>query len=228
MKVKRRMNTNVITASPGTSHREAMQLMHEHNISRLPVVDDSGHVVGIVSKTDLLSTGPSRVTSLSIYEIYTLLDELTLEQIMTRPVLAVEEDCSLTAAAHYMVENDVGSLLIMRGDELVGIITSTDIFKTFVEIMGGGEPGSRIDVQVADKKGQFAAAAQAFNDAGSYIISIATFKDESGSYTIASFKERGADIEKLKQNLAELGTAKILEYQPMGENKLLRIGGPVR
>lgn len=226
MRVKRRMTPHPITVAPGTSHREAMRLMNEHNINRLPVVDGKGRVVGIVSKTDLLSTGPSRVTSLSIYEIYTLLDELTLEQIMTQPVLAVEEDCSLTAAAHYMVEHNVGSLLVMRGDELVGIITSTDIFKTFVEIMGGGEPGSRIDVQVADKKGQFAAAATAFSDAGSYIISITTFKDESGRYTIASFKERGGDMEKLERNLAELGTVKILDYQPSAENKLLRIGKP--
>ena len=200
-------------------------LLRENGISHLPVVDERGRVLGIISDTDLLSTGPSRITSLSIYEIYTLLDSLTLEQIMSKPVLAVEEDCSLSSAASYMVENGISSLLVMRGDELVGIITETDIFKTFVEVLGGGQPGARVEIHVADEKGMLAQATQAFADAGSYIFSLATFQDQTGQYTLSSFKQTGATKEALQAEIDKRPGVELLSYRPVEEDRLLRIGG---
>jgi acetoin utilization protein AcuB len=224
MNVRRRMTPNPITARPQTTHRQAMQLMNENNISHLPVIDERGKVVGLVSKTDLLSTGPSRVTSLSIYELYTLLDQLTLEQIMTRPVLAVDENCNLTSAAHFMIQHDIGCLPVLREGELAGIITETDIFKTFVEVMGGGEPGSRVEIQVADKKGQLLRALELLYAAGSYIVSLTTFKDDSGAYTIASIKQRGAEEAALREGFAQADTIDLLEYRPTDADELIQLG----
>jgi acetoin utilization protein AcuB len=223
MKVKQRMTANPIVASPNTTYREAMKLLKENEIGHLPVVDDRGKVVGIVSETDLMSTGPSRVTSLSIYEIHTLLDELTLKQIMSTPVLAVEEDCGLGSAAGLMVEHNIGSLLVMRGEELAGIITETDIFKTFVEVLGGSQPGSRVEVQLADEKGMLAQATQAFADAGSYIFSLTTFQDESGKYTLASFKETGATEEKLRDEIDKRPGVELLEFHSTEQDTLIQL-----
>jgi acetoin utilization protein AcuB len=224
MKVKDRMTANLVVAASHTTYREAMTLLKENEISHLPVVDEQGKVVGIVSKTDLMSTGPSRVTSLSIYEIHTLLDELTLRQIMSTPALAVDESCGLANAAGFMVEHNVGSLLVMHKDELVGIITETDIFKTFVEVLGGGQPGARIEVQVADEKGMLAQATQAFADAGSYIFSLTTFQDQSGKYTLASFKETGASEERLQGEIEKRPGVELLEFHPTEQDALLRLG----
>lgn len=202
-----------------------MEILRGNNISHLPVVDAQGNVLGIISEVDLLSTGPSRVTTLSFYEIYTLLDEITLSQIMTKPVLAVEGDCSLPTAASYMIENDVGSLLVVEGSELVGIITRTDIFKTLVEILGGGQPGARVEIRVADEKGMLAQATQAFADAGSYIYSLATFQDEQGKYTLASVKQAGATQESLREAMAAREGVELLSFRPVEENRLIRLNG---
>src|SRR5512138_2045421 len=120
MKVKQRMTSNPITATPKTTHQDAVRLMREHRVRRLPVVDSKGHLAGIVSEEDLLSTAPSPVTSLSVYEIYTLLDKLTLDQVMVTPVYAVDEECSLAAAAQFMIAKEIGCLPVVRGKELVG------------------------------------------------------------------------------------------------------------
>jgi acetoin utilization protein AcuB len=223
MQVKNRMTANPVVASPDTTYWEAMKLLKENEISHLPVVDGRGKVVGLVSESDLMSTGPSRVTSLSVYEIHTLLDELTLKQIMSTPVLAIKEDCGLSSAAGFMVEHDIGSLLVMRDSELVGIITETDVFKTFVEVLGGSQPGARVEVQVADEKGMLAQATQAFADAGSYIYSLTTFQDEAGKYTLASFKETGATEENLRGEVDKRPGVELLEFHPTEADVVLKL-----
>jgi acetoin utilization protein AcuB len=225
MRVKNRMTPDPVVASLKLSHREAMLLMRERGISHLPVVDETGHVRGIVSEQDLLSTGPSRVTSLSIYELSTLLDQLTLAQIMSSPVLAVHEDCSLSNAASFMVEHEIGSLLVMRGDELVGILTETDVFKTFVEVLGGGQPGARVEVEVADEKGMLARATEAFAEAGSYIYSLTTFQDEAGKYTQASFKQSGASKEAIQAAIDKQPGVTLLDFRTTEEDQLIRLNG---
>ena len=224
MKVKDRMTPNPVVALPKTTHREAMNLLKEHGIGHLPVVDAQGKVRGIVSEVDLLSTGPSRVTSLSIYEIYTLLDELTLEQIMVKPVLAVEEACGLSHAASFMIENNVGSLLVMQDQTLVGIITDTDIFKTFVEVLGGSQPGARVEIELADEKGMLAKAASAFAEAGSYIYSLTTFQDTKGKYTRISVKETGANQESLQAAVDAHTGVTIMEFRSTEDDTLLKLG----
>jgi acetoin utilization protein AcuB len=221
MRVKDRMTPNPITCTPKTTHREAMKLMQDHNIRRLPVLDDKGRLVGIVSDSDLLRTAPSEATTLSVFEIYTLLDKLTVGRIMTHPVMAVDETCGLASAAHYMVEHKIGSLPVMAGEKLVGIITETDIFKAFVEVMGGGEPGTRIDVRVPDEPGVLATIAKAIADLGANIVSVTTFEDADTSRTIVSIKATGGDEEKLR---AALTGVEVREFRPSGQDCVLEFG----
>ncbi len=223
MKVKLRMTSNPITATPQTTYSEAMHLMQDNHIHHLPIVDKKGSLVGVVSHSDMLSAAPSPVTSLSVFEIYSLLDKVTMDDIMSKPALAVEEDCSLAAAARFMIDREIGCLPVVREDRLVGIITDTDIFKSFVDIMGGGQPGSHVEVQMPDEKGQLASILGAMASAGSYIVSVTLFYDKPG-YAIADIKERGGDESKLKEELAKLGTVKILEFRPSEENRLLSFG----
>src|SRR5512146_2129724 len=137
MLVGSRMTRNVITGTPRMSHHEALDLLRKHKIERLPILDGK-RLVGIVSEEDLLSTAPSPATTLSIYEIYTLLDKLTLDKIMVSPVVTVAPDCPLVDAAQIMIKYRVGCLPILDGDTLVGIITETDVLKILVEVLGGG------------------------------------------------------------------------------------------
>ena len=127
MKVKSRMTPSPITITPETTHRQAVALMEQHNIRRLPVLDKKKRLIGIVSQSDLLSSAPSQATTLSMYEITSLMDKLTVDKIMTTPVIAVDENCSLAGAARIML--DTASRAAGDADELVSIITETDIFR---------------------------------------------------------------------------------------------------
>jgi acetoin utilization protein AcuB len=221
MKVKNRMTANPITASPKTSYNEALRLMERNNVQHLPIVEKSGKMVGIVTRSDMLQAEPSRVSSLSVYEIASLLEKVTMSQIMSSPVYAVEETCSISNAANFMLEKGIGCLPVVREGEVVGIITDTDIFKTFVEVTGGGEAGSRLEVKMPDQKGELARLTQALDKAGSYIVSLAIMYDASGDDWYADLKERGGDEDKIRQEIEKLGNAEIMEFRLSDDDKLL-------
>ncbi len=221
MRVKNRMTHNPIVASLKTTYTEALRLMKNNHIQHLPVTDKHGKLVGIVAHSDMLRVEPSPATTLSIFEMVSLLDQITLDKVMQRPVLAIEESCTITNAAKFMLEHEVGCLPIMRGDEIVGIITDTDIFKTFVEITGGEQAGSRIEAKMRDEKGVLAPFVQAFSNANSYIVSVAITYDETGDYAYVDIKERGGDEVKIKEELAKLGNMEVIEFRPSDEDQLL-------
>lgn len=136
MLVQDRMSTPAITVTPETPFQEALKLMQTRKIRRLPVVDSAGHLVGIVSERDLLHASPSPATSLSVWELNYLLWRLTVHELMTEKVVTVTPQTPLVEAARLMVEKKIGGLPVVdESDRVVGVITETDIFETFVEMM---------------------------------------------------------------------------------------------
>lgn len=135
MLVKERMTQPVITALPEMPIQEALNLMREKGIRRLPVVSDRGRLVGIVSDRDLLHASPSDATSLSIWELNYLLSQVTLKEIMTKDVITVSEDTHVEDVARMMVDNKVGGIPVVSNGDVVGIITETDLFKALVELL---------------------------------------------------------------------------------------------
>lgn len=170
MLVRDRMTRNPITVTPETSLSNAMRLMREKRIRRLPVLDAQGRLVGIVSDHDLLYASPSPVTSLSVWEIHGLLDRLTMNEIMTRELYTVEEDTPLEEAARMMADRRIGGLPVMNGGKLTGMITETDIFKAFLGQLGARRSGVRVSVSIADAKGTMAKLTQAIFAIGGDIV----------------------------------------------------------
>jgi acetoin utilization protein AcuB len=221
MQVKSRMTPNPITTGPKTTYNQAFQLMKENHIQHLPIIDKNGAMVGIVSQSDMLSAKPSRVTTLSMYEIVSLLDTVTMVQIMSKPVLAVDEKCSLSNAARFMIDHEIGCLPVMREAKLVGIITDTDIFGAFVEVSGGGQPGSRLEVKMPDVKGELAKITHGLAEAGSYIVSLTISYDDTGDYAFADIKERGGDDKRLREEMDKINI-EIINFRPSEDDQLLR------
>ncbi len=224
MNVKNRMSPNPITATPQTNYNQALRIMQQNDIKHLPIVDQHNKLTGIVTYNDMLRAEPSPVTTLSVFEIASLLEKVTMKQIMIHPVMAVEETCSISNAAKFMLDNDIGCLPVVKDGELVGIITDTDIFKTFVEITGGGQAGTRLEAKVPDQKGQLAALTQALANAGAYIVSVAISYDDSGSYSYVDLKERGGDEEKIRQELDKMGSVEVLAIGASDSDQLLTLG----
>jgi len=222
MRVKNRMTPNPIVATPKTNYNEALRLMKQNHIRHLPIVDKKGKPVGIVTQGDMLRAEPSPVTTLNVFEIASFLDNVTMDNLMTSPVLAVDESCSITNAANFMLINEIDSLLVTRDEALVGIITIADIFKTFIEITGGGQSGSRIEAKMPIQKGHLAPFVQALSNAGSFIVSLAISNDEDYGYL--DVKERGGDEDEMRKELDKVGYVEILSFRQSDSDKLLTFG----
>lgn len=223
MRVKNRMTPSPITATTKTNYNEALRLMQQNHIKNLPIVDKKGQLIGIVTYDDMLKAEPSPVTTLSMFEMVAMLDKVTMDQIMSSPVYAVDENCSITNAANFMLTNQIKCLPVVKEDKLVGIITDTDIFKTFVEITGGGKAGTHIEVRMPDKAGQLAPFIQAISNAGSYIASVVINYSEDG-YGHVDVKERGGDEAVIKQELEKLSDIDQVNFRASGQDKLLKFG----
>jgi acetoin utilization protein AcuB len=174
MLVRDQMTRNPVTVSQTTSVADALALMREKKIRRLVVAEGKDHaiLVGIVSEKDLLYASPSPSTTLSVYEIPYLLAKLSVEKVMTRQVIAVEEDSPLEDAALIMADKKIGGLPVVKDGKLTGIITETDIFRTFLKLLGGRSRGVRATAFVASDKGTLAKITGAVSEAGGDIVGL--------------------------------------------------------
>ncbi|MBU0496310.1 MAG: CBS and ACT domain-containing protein [Chloroflexi bacterium] len=197
MLVKDRMTPKPTTITPDTTFPEAFRLMREKRVRHLPVVDEEGKLVGVVARTDLLHASPSAATTFSVFEVNYLLANLHVREVMSSPPITVSEDDPLEEAAQVMVEKKIGCLPVMRDGMLVGVITETDIFETFVEILGGEEASLRVTVQVPDVRGELARLAEVIARLGGNICSVAAFRGEDPQYRYITFRLEGVDEETL-------------------------------
>jgi acetoin utilization protein AcuB len=216
MLVYERMTRHPITVSPDTPVAEALQMMREQNVRRFPVIDKkTTRLVGIVTEKELLYASPSPVTSLSIHEIHYLMSKITVDEVMTTELVTVAEDTAIEEAALLMVDNKVGALPVMRGQQLVGIITETDLFKTFIELFSAREQGVRLTVLVPEVKGELATITQAISEIGGNIISLGTFLGEDMTNRLLTIKVAEVDQEELLSKMHGLG-AKVVDVRRSG------------
>jgi acetoin utilization protein AcuB len=200
MLVGERMSYPVVTVSPDMPINEALARMKREHIRRTPVVKD-GKLIGIVSNEDLLNASPSPATSLSIWEMNYLLSKITVKDVMTKDVLTVSQDTPIEEAARIMADNKIGGLPVMRGEEVIGIITETDLFKLFLELMGARETALRVTVLMENKSGQLARLTQSVSSMGGDFIAFGAFLGDDPSNRTITFKVTGVSEEQLKSNL---------------------------
>lgn len=204
MFVKNYMTPNPITIEPDANFPQAISVLRKQKIRHLPVVE-RGKLVGIVVEKDLLSNQPSPATTLSVYEIYSLLETLRVRQIMSRPVFTVEGDCPIEEAACIMVDNKISCLPVMDGEKLVGIITETDIFRVLMEALGGSDAGTRLMLRLPERKGELRKISGAIAEAGGNIVSVTTSRKIGEDMREVTIKETGADPSTLRSKVEQTG-----------------------
>ncbi len=206
MLVKERMTTPAMTVTPDTSFQDALKLMRDHKFRRIPVVDHEGKLIGIVSERDLLHASPSPATSLSVWEVNYLLWKLKVADIMTHHVITIDQDSPIEDAANLMVTRKIGGLpVIDHAGKVAGVITETDIFKAFAEMLGSGEKGLRLTIKVPSGGGTLARLSQAIYEQGGLIISVGSLDKESSKERELIIKVRGVTKDKIVPVLEALG-----------------------
>ncbi len=212
MNVGRRMSHPVFTVQPDMPITKAHELMAHEKVHRAPVVKN-GELVGIIAENDILKAYPSTATSLAVWEIASLLEKIKVKDIMIKQVRTVQEDTAIEEAARIMVDNKISALPVMRGKELVGIITETDLFRIMLEMLGARHPGVRFSVLMPYQPGQIAKLSQAIYEKGGNITALSTFEGDSSANFMMTVKVEGIEqkeleclVEPLVTNLLEIST----------------------
>lgn len=133
MLVKRYMRTKLVTVGPEEGANAALYVMKKSAIRHL-LVTASKKLLGIVTDRDFRLVRPSPATSLSIYEIHYLLEKLKVKEIMTKKVVTVEPETPIAEAARLLLNRRIGALPVLKGGELVGIISETDMLQALIDL----------------------------------------------------------------------------------------------
>jgi acetoin utilization protein AcuB len=198
------MTRDPIVIRDDTPIDKTLKTMRDNKVRRLPVLNEKGALVGIVSERDLLFASPSPATSLSIYELHYLLSRITVADVMTAEVITVTEDTPLEEAARIMADNRIGGLPVERKGDLVGIITETDLFKIFLELLGTREAGVRLTMLVPDEKGMLAKVTSEITELGGNIVSLGTFLGEEPTNVLLTIKVQDVKEEDLVKAMEPL------------------------
>lgn len=179
MYVKNRMTSNPYTIAFDAPITEVIELMREKNLKRIPVVHGD-KVVGMITQGDIQKVSPTKATTLSIFEINYLLSKTKVSDAMTKEVITISPDALLEEAAVLMRDNKISTLAVVKDNRLVGIITESDIFDAFIDLLGFRDIGSRITVQAQDAPGALADITAIFKDLDLNITHIAVYRGSAG------------------------------------------------
>ena len=180
MLVQEWMTKDVLTITPDTSMMKASRLMKDKQVRRLPVIDETRHVLGIVSDRDIKDASPSKATTLDMHELYYLLSELKVKDIMTKNPVCARETDSMEAMALVMSEKRFGGMPVVNGEnKLVGIITESDIFKVLVAITGVRIGGIQLAFELPTESGTLRPILDSLRDLGAGFVSVLTSQESN-------------------------------------------------
>lgn len=203
MYVKNRMTANPYTIAFDAPITEVIELMREKNLKRVPVVHRD-RVVGMITDGDLQKVSPTKATTLSIYELNYLLAKTKVSDAMTKNVISISPDALLEEAAVLMRENKISSLAVEKDSKLVGIITESDIFDAFIDLLGFRDVGSRITIEAVDAPGVLADITEIFKELDSNITHIAAYRG-AGGYSDVVIRTNTINTDELEKKLKEHG-----------------------
>jgi acetoin utilization protein AcuB len=200
--------------SPEASFFEARNLIHEKGIRHPPVVGKNNKLIGIVTDRDIREAAPSDATLLSVQELNYLLGKLKVSAFMTPKdkLITITPDALIEEAVQLMHDHKIGSLPVVEGEKLYGILTETDVLDHFVDIFCFKQKGTRLTLALGDKPGTLLEILQVFKKHNVNVISIITpsFMVE-GKRIVAiriktqDYKDIVKDLEKKDYDVLSIG-----------------------
>lgn len=177
MIVEEIMNHEPFTLAPTNTVREALKKMREKKVRHLPVVDAENHVLGVITERDIKEALPSSLQEEPNSPVF----EATVEEVMVKNPLVGHPLDFVEEVALTFYESKVGCLPIVSGGQLVGIVTTTDLLYTYIELTGATEPGSKIEIRVNDTPGVLFEITKIFADHHANVQSVLVYPDSENT-----------------------------------------------
>lgn len=202
------MAKNVMTVDENTSLMRATRIMKENNIRRLPVVSH-GKLIGIITDRDVKDASPSKTTSLDIHELYYLLSEMKVKDVMTSGPLTLQGNDTLEKAAIIMLNSRISGLPVVDGSgHLIGLLSETDVLRGFIHMTGIKDHAIQYVFDLPDAPGSVTTVTNTLKEHQARIISILTsFEDASEKMKRVAIRIASLDDAKEKE-LTDLLKAK--------------------
>jgi len=210
--VKDLMAANPIHVGPDRSVADALQLMGKHGIRHLPVLDEAGKLLGLVTRASLNMALPGIGTGLTQFESRYLTSATLVREVMIGDPIQVAEDEAVEEAARVMNVNRISSLLVMRAGKIVGIITDTDIFEAMLELLGARRPGVRLTAALPNRPGELSKLSGTIGTLGGNIMAVGGWHLPDDSWA-AVIKIDKLSREQILAAVAELPGVKVLDIR---------------
>jgi acetoin utilization protein AcuB len=200
------MTSNPYTITKDVVISKAVEIMRKNHFHRLPVVDDQGKLIGLVTGGLVKEKSGANSTSLSIYELNYLLSKTQVKDIMITDVKTISQDVFVEEAAQTMLENEISVLPVVDDtNKVIGIITDKDIFQAFVELLGYRHQGTRFILGATDTPGEFAPMAKLFGDNNANLDSLAVYHTKDRGAEIVVKASGAIPVEDMAQILVDAG-----------------------
>jgi acetoin utilization protein AcuB len=205
MLVKNWMSQKVVTIDANDSMTHAIKLLKEYNIRMLPVTKKE-KLVGILTDRDLKRASASDATSLDIHELLYLMSKIKIEDIMSKDPITVPPNFTVEETAEVLLNNRISGVPVVdHRENIVGIITQSDIFRVLISLTGVGTRGIQFALLIKDKPGSIKAVADVIRDFGGRMVSILTSYDgRSEGLRKVYIRMRRIERRKLKELKKEL------------------------
>jgi acetoin utilization protein AcuB len=189
MKIRSLMVPDPVTITESSSIQEAIELMKANSIRHLPVVSKGTKLKGFVTLADLKQgLIPSMVGDVSLHDL------------MIKDPITVHPDDDIETAAQLIYKHKIGGMPVISNNQLVGIITETDILRAFIDMMGILTASSRLDVLLGEEPGALKKALQVIHDNGGDIINVAMTSQQIGK-RIYHFRLTACNTDAIKKAL---------------------------
>ncbi len=206
MYVKDHMTGNPYTITKDVVISKAVEIMRKNHFHRLPIVDEQGRLIGLVTGGLVEEQSGANSTSLSIYELNYLLSKTKVADIMIKDVKTISQDGFVEVAAQTMLDNEISCLPVVDDDnKVIGIITDKDIFQAFVELLGLKKQGTRFIFGATDTPGEFAPMAKLFGDNNANLDSLAVYHTKDRGAEIVVKASGSISVEDMAQILVDAG-----------------------
>lgn len=205
MLVKDVMTENPVTISAEASVLEAKEVMSRNGVKRLPVVDKNGTLTGLITSSDLAKASPSAATSLDMFELGYLLSKLSVEKTMVKSVKTTTASQTVEEAARLMNDYGISCLPVVKGNVLIGIVTESDLFATFIDMFNTRTSGVRAVAVMKEIPGELAKLASAIAGKNGNIVSFVTSQACDASHRNVTVKVSDISEPELRAAIESCG-----------------------